>query len=132
LPRLLLAVGIVSLVLMVVIVTVMTHAERMELLAGFGFLTSIKYIYIWSQALTSYGVKDVIAYTLVMSGGLSIALGAFNLIPLLPLDGGHMMNHYVPSVLRTPYLAISIGLVYPLLVIWLWNDAVLVTRLLWA
>ena len=130
--RLLLAVGIVSLVLMVVIVTFMTHAERMELLAGLGFLTSIKYIYIWSQALTSYGVKDIIAYTLVMSGSLSIALGAFNLIPLLPLDGGHMMNHYVPGVLRTPYLAISVGLVYPLLVISLWNDAVLVTRLLWA
>ena len=130
--RLLLAVGIVSLVLMVAIVTFMTNAERMELLAGFGFLTGIKDIYNWSQALTNHGVKDIVAYTLLMSGGLSIGLGAFNLIPLLPLDGGHMMNHYVPGVLRKPYLAISVGLVYPLLVISLWNDAVLVTRLFWA
>jgi membrane-associated protease RseP (regulator of RpoE activity) len=130
--RLLLAVGIVSLVLLVVIITGMTHAERMHLLAGFGFLTSIKDFYIWSQAVASYGVKDIMAYTLVMSGGLSIALGAFNLIPLLPLDGGHMMSHYVPNVLRKPYSAISVGLVYPLLVISLWNDAVLVARLLWA
>jgi membrane-associated protease RseP (regulator of RpoE activity) len=130
--RLLLAVGIVVLVLMVVLVTFMTHAERMELLAAFGFLTAIKDIYIWSQALTSYGVKDIIAYTLAMSGGTSIALGALNLMPLLPLDGGRMMNHYVPRALRTPYLAISVGLVCPLLVISLWNDAVLVLRLLWA
>jgi membrane-associated protease RseP (regulator of RpoE activity) len=130
--RLLLAVGIVALVLLVAIVTFMTHGERMQLLAGFGFLTGIKDIYIWSQALAGYGVKDVMAYTLVVSGGLSIALGAFNLIPLLPLDGGNMMNHYVPRVLRRPYAAISVGLVYPLLVISLWNDAVLVARLLWA
>ena len=130
--RLLLAVGIVFLVLMVVAVTFMTHAERMQLLAGFGFLTSIKDIYVWSQAFAGYGVKDIIAYTLVISGGLSIALGVFNLIPLLPLDGGHMMNHYVPGLLRTPYSAISIVLVYPLLVLSLWNDAVLVTRFFWA
>jgi Zn-dependent protease len=102
--RLLLSVGIVSLVLTVVIITFMTHAERMELLAAVGFLTSIKDFYIWSQEFASYGVKDMIAYALLMSAVMSIALGACNLIPLLPLDGGHMMNHYVPSVLRKPYL----------------------------
>src|SRR5262245_22336312 len=53
--RLLLAVGIVFLVLMVVIITFMSHAERMQLLAGFGFLTTIKDIYVWSQAFASYG-----------------------------------------------------------------------------
>jgi membrane-associated protease RseP (regulator of RpoE activity) len=130
--RLLLAVGIVFLVLMVVVVTFMTHAERMELVDKFGFLVSIKDLYILSQDYASYGVKDIVAYTLLLSGSLSIVLGAFNLIPLLPLDGGRMMNHYVPSVLRTPYAAISVGLVYPLLAISLWNDANLVTRLLWA
>ena len=77
-------------------------------------------------------MRDVIAYTLVMSGYLSIALGVFNLMPLLPLDGGHMMNHYVPGMLRKPYLAVSLVLIYPLLVLSLWNDAVLVTRLFWA
>lgn len=129
--RLLLAAGIVFLVLVVVIVTFMSHAERMEMLAGFGFLVGIKEVYVWSQALADYGLRDVIAYTLVMSGYLSIALGLFNLMPLLPLDGGHMMNHYVPGVLRKPYLAASVALIYPLLVLSLWNDAVLVTRLLW-
>jgi membrane-associated protease RseP (regulator of RpoE activity) len=130
--RLLLAVAVVCLVLMVLIVTSMAQAERMQMLAGFGFLTSIRDVYIWSQALTNYGVKDIVAYTLITSGGLSIALGAFNLIPLLPLDGGRMMNHFVPGVLRKPYLAVSIGLLFPLLVVSLWNDAVLVTGLLWA
>jgi hypothetical protein len=130
--RLLLAVGIVFLVLMVVIVAFMTHAERMQLLTGIGFLTGIKDIYEWSQAFASYGVKDIIAYTLAISGGMSIVLGAFNLIPLLPLDGGHMMNHYVPRMLHTPYTAISVVLVYPLLVLSLWNDALLVSRLFWA
>src|SRR5262245_24658244 len=68
--RLLLAVGIVSLILTVVIVTFMTHAEQMELLAEFGFLMSIKDFYIWSQEFASYGVKDTIAYTLVISGSV--------------------------------------------------------------
>ena len=130
--RLLLAIGIVSLVLVAVAVAFMSQADRMQLLAGFGFLTSIKDIYEWSQAYASYGVKDTIAYTLAIAGGLSIALGAFNLIPLLPLDGGHMMHHYMPRILRTPYSAISVVLVYPLLVLSLWNDALLVTRLVWA
>jgi membrane-associated protease RseP (regulator of RpoE activity) len=130
--RLLLAVGIVSLVLVVLLVTSLTYAERMELLAGFGFLTGIKDIYVWSQTLASYAVKDIIAYTLVVSGGLSIGLGALNLMPLQPLDGGRMMNHYVPRVLHTPYAAISVVLVFPLLVIALWNDAVLLARFLWA
>ena len=133
--RLLLAVGIVSLVLVVVMITTMTRAEQLELLAAFGFLTSIKDVYelyTFSQTLTDYGVKDIIAYTLAVSGGLSFALGALNLMPLLPLDGGRMMNHYMPRLLRTPYLAISVALVYPLLVISLWNDAMLVTRFFWA
>ena len=102
------------------------------MLSGFGFLTSIKDVYVWSQALTNYGVKDTIVYTLVMSGYLSIALGALNLVPLLPLDGGRMMNHYVPGVLRKPYLTVSVVLIYPLLVLSLWNDAVLLARLVWA
>jgi hypothetical protein len=42
------------------------------------------------------------------------------------------MNHYVPRILRTPYTAISVVLVYPLLVLSLWNDALLVSRLFWA
>jgi membrane-associated protease RseP (regulator of RpoE activity) len=130
--HLLLAVGVVCLVLMVVSISAMTHSERMEMLAGFGLLVGIRDVYVWSQALAGYGVRDVIAYTLVMSGYLSIALGVFNLMPLLPLDGGHMMNHYVPDVLRRPYLAISVVLIYPLLVLSLWNDAVLVSRFLWA
>jgi membrane-associated protease RseP (regulator of RpoE activity) len=130
--RLLLAVGVVSLVLVVVIVTFMPHAERMELLAGFGFLMSIKEFFVWSQEYAGYGVKDTVAYVLLLSGTMSIVLGAFNLIPLMPLDGGRMMNHYVPRVLRAPYAAISLGLVCPLLVISLWNDANLVTHLLWA
>jgi membrane-associated protease RseP (regulator of RpoE activity) len=130
--RLLLAVGIVCLVLVAVTIAFMTDAERIEMLAGFGFLVGIRDVYIWSQALTGHGVRDIIAYALVMSGYLSIALGALNLMPLLPLDGGHMMNHYVPGVLRKPYLTVSVILIYPLLVIALWNDAVLLTRLLWA
>ena len=43
--RLLLAVGIVFLVLMAVTITFMSHAERMEMLAGFGFLVSIRDVY---------------------------------------------------------------------------------------
>jgi membrane-associated protease RseP (regulator of RpoE activity) len=128
----LLAVGIVSLVLMVAVIAAMTRAEQMEMLATFGFLTSIKELYVWSQTLTDYGVKDIIVYTLLTSGGLSILLGVFNLMPLMPLDGGHMMNHFVPGVLRKPYVALSVALVYPMLVISLWNDAVLVKHLLWA
>ena len=130
--RLLLAVGIVSLVLVVMLIASMTRAERMEMLADFGFLINIRDLYIWSKELTDYGVREIIAYTLAVSGGLSIALGALNLIPLQPLDGGRMMNHYVPNVLRMPYLAISVALVVPLLVISMWNDALLVTRLFWA
>jgi membrane-associated protease RseP (regulator of RpoE activity) len=130
--RLLLAVGIVSLVLVVLMIVTMTQAERMEMLADFGFLVSIKEFYVWSQEFANTGVKDTIAYTLVISGGLSIGLGALNLMPLLPLDGGHMMNHYMPRVLRTPYSAVSVVLVYPLLVLSLWNDAMLVKNLFWA
>lgn len=109
----------------------MSNADRMELLTGFGLLVSIKDVYIWSQALADYGVKEIIAYALLMSAYLSIGLGAFNLMPLLPLDGGHMMNHYVPDVLQKPYLAVSAVLIYPLIVISLWNDAVLVAKLFW-
>ena len=112
--RLLLAVGIVCLVIVVVAIAFMTNNERLELLGGFGFLTRIRDIDVWSQALANHGVKDVIAYTFVISAYLSIALGALNPMPLRPLDGGRMMNHYVPGVLRKPYRTISLILIYPL------------------
>lgn len=39
-----------------------------------------------------YGVKEKVADMLGLLGGLNLALFAFNMIPLVPLDGGHIAS----------------------------------------
>lgn len=47
---------------------------------------------ITSSDIEGYGVDLMTADLLMMVAGLNIALFAFNLIPLLPLDGGHVVG----------------------------------------
>ena len=39
-----------------------------------------------------YGLTEKLADTLMLLGGLNLALFAFNMIPLVPLDGGHVAS----------------------------------------
>lgn len=46
-------------------------------------------------------ISDKIASLLSLAGGLNLALFAFNLIPLLPLDGGHVIGALYEGLKRT-------------------------------
>jgi membrane-associated protease RseP (regulator of RpoE activity) len=45
-----------------------------------------------SAEVEGYGVKEKFADMLMLLGGLNLALFAFNMIPLVPLDGGHIVS----------------------------------------
>jgi membrane-associated protease RseP (regulator of RpoE activity) len=45
-----------------------------------------------SADVSGYGVQEKIADMLMLLGGLNLALFAFNMIPLVPLDGGHIAS----------------------------------------
>ena len=52
------------------------------------------------SAMEQIGVADKAASLISLIGGLNIALFVFNLIPLLPLDGGHIVGALFESVRR--------------------------------
>ncbi len=52
------------------------------------------------SAMEQIGVADKAASLISLIGGLNIALFVFNLIPLLPLDGGHIIGALFESVRR--------------------------------
>ncbi|WP_313811587.1 site-2 protease family protein [Glutamicibacter sp.] len=52
-------------------------------------------------AQDSISVSDKFATLLSLAGGLNLALFAFNLIPLLPLDGGHVAGALYEGIKRT-------------------------------
>lgn len=47
---------------------------------------------ITSADVAGYGVQEKVADMLMLLGGLNLALFAFNMIPLVPLDGGHIAS----------------------------------------
>jgi membrane-associated protease RseP (regulator of RpoE activity) len=47
---------------------------------------------ITSADVAGYGVQEKFADMLMLLGGLNLALFAFNMIPLVPLDGGHIAS----------------------------------------
>ncbi|GAA5227245.1 site-2 protease family protein [Paeniglutamicibacter antarcticus] len=52
------------------------------------------------SAMEQIGVVDKAASLVSLVGGLNIALFVFNLIPLLPLDGGHIIGALYESIRR--------------------------------
>ena len=52
------------------------------------------------SATNLIGINDKVASLISLIGGLNIALFVFNLIPLLPLDGGHIIGALFESVRR--------------------------------
>lgn len=49
----------------------------------------------------AYGVLDRLADMLLLLAGLNMSLFVFNMIPLLPLDGGHILGALVEGARRT-------------------------------
>ena len=45
-----------------------------------------------SAEVEGYGVPEKLADMLMLLGGLNLALFVFNMIPLVPLDGGHIAS----------------------------------------
>jgi membrane-associated protease RseP (regulator of RpoE activity) len=130
---LLLPIGVLTFALLVLGIFAMTSAERMSMLAEFGFLGAwSREFYKWSFEIANYGIREAASYTLVWSAiAVSLALGIINLMPIWPLDGGHMMHHCVPAMSRWCYRVLSLFLFIPILAIGVWNDVLLVGRLLW-
>jgi len=64
-------------------------------------------------AQDSISVSDKFATLLSLAGGLNLALFAFNLIPLLPLDGGHVAGALYEGVKRTVARVLGIKNIKP-------------------
>lgn len=65
------------------------------------------------SAEDSISVADKFATLLSLAGGLNLALFAFNLIPLLPLDGGHVAGALYEGIKRTVAKIIGIKSIKP-------------------
>ena len=65
------------------------------------------------SAEDSISVGDKFATLLSLAGGLNLALFAFNLIPLLPLDGGHVVGALYDGLKRTVARIFSLKNVKP-------------------
>lgn len=68
---------------------------------------------------TIWGVTDIVLMTLDYAIFINLILAFFNLIPIPPLDGSHVLAHALPSRLREPYrevgrygLFIVMGLIF--------------------
>ncbi len=58
------------------------------------------------------GVSEPLSILLAMSMAINVLLGVFNLIPVPPLDGSHVLRHLLPSSARRVYDTIGMfGLV---------------------
>jgi len=51
-------------------------------------------------SLKGFPISDKLAYLLMLIGGFNFFIGAFNFIPLLPLDGGHIASALWEAVRR--------------------------------
>jgi membrane-associated protease RseP (regulator of RpoE activity) len=51
-------------------------------------------------SLKGFPISDKPAYLLMLIGGVNFFIGAFNFIPLLPLDGGHIASALWEAVRR--------------------------------
>ena len=60
--------------------------KKPELLAPAGNLEKLKWAVAYGADLTSENLSYLIGFLI----GLNIFIGVFNLVPLLPLDGGHV------------------------------------------
>jgi len=76
-----------------------------------------------SQSMAVHGIDYFSTWQVFyMAGLISIMLGLSNLIPFLPLDGGHILRQYMPHGWREWYMRISFALFISLVVLALASD----------
>ncbi|HEY3226829.1 MAG TPA: site-2 protease family protein [Planctomycetota bacterium] len=88
-------------------------------LAGVGFALCVTFVHAVPSAVLSDGALTWNGFFLVTFVFINLLLGAFNLLPIPPLDGSRILRHFVPGDLRAvidavePYgLFITMFLVY--------------------
>jgi len=69
---------------------------------NFGLAVAVSAAHAVAAAL---GVGGVVASLLATTVFINVMLGAFNLLPLFPLDGHHVVRYLVADVLKAPRLA---------------------------
>lgn len=103
----------------------------MNLLVAIGCALLIPVLGLVGRALPAIEPSVGLVQTMAVVGlRLNLILVVFNLLPLPPLDGSHVLKHYLPTRLAVPYQRYG-GYVFLAFILSMWLDPRPVRYLLW-